>query len=219
MIVAAVEADGAIGNVNAVTPQPPAQGQKSSRRVAKNARLATIVFVELHIAQPEQGLRRALARMLALVQPGMNVEGIIVFIIKRHTPEEIQMLGRNTAGNHAPGLVKFSFSPDYQGAARILFEGSLAARHWSDPDIGSTIDKVEHHLLMIAAQTNNFFGILTTKLDHLIDTARRIEAAVNQIAKKYQGIGGLVSWQHFQQIGELRATTVNVSDNKGFHTS
>jgi hypothetical protein len=55
------------------------------------------------------------------------------------------------------------------------------------------------------------------ELRHKFDAPGHVSAAVNQVAQENQGIGRLFARQHRQQTLKLRATAMNVSDNKSFH--
>src|SRR5882672_10553034 len=81
-VVARVDADGAVENINSVTAQAAAPGQELSRGVAKDAGLAVIAFVKILVARPEQRVRRTLARVLPVFQTRMNVKRVVVFVIQ-----------------------------------------------------------------------------------------------------------------------------------------
>src|ERR1700704_5095136 len=106
MVVAGVETDGAVEDINPMAPQPAAQGQKRGRRMAEHARLAAIVFVKLHVSRPEQRLGFALARMFAMVQTRVHIKRIVVLMIERQAAEEIQMLHGYATGDRSPRIIK-----------------------------------------------------------------------------------------------------------------
>src|SRR5258708_2698301 len=149
--------------------------------------------------------------MLTLIQSGVHVKRKVVLMIERQAAEEIQMVRRHTARNREPRVIKFRIPAGRQRSSGILLKSSLAAGHRCDPDVGRALDKIEQHLLVITTQANNAIGILTAKLENLIDTARRIEPAIDQIAEKHQRVYGAVARQHLEQIRKLRAATMNVS--------
>src|SRR6185436_2614540 len=91
-VVAGIDADGAVRNVDAMSAHSSTQWQQGRRRVAKDARLAAIVFVKLHVAHPEQGLRRRVARVLGWFKTSMYVDCEIVFVVIGQRVEEIQVL-------------------------------------------------------------------------------------------------------------------------------
>ena len=91
-VVAGVDADGAVEEINPVTAQPAAPGQERGRRMAKDAGLAIVAFVETFVAGPEQSVRRTLARMFPIFQTGVNVKRVIVFVIERQLPHEFDLI-------------------------------------------------------------------------------------------------------------------------------
>src|SRR6185437_12429235 len=52
VVVAGVEADGAVRNINAVATEATAQGQQRRRGVAEDAGFPAVVLVEIHVAHP-----------------------------------------------------------------------------------------------------------------------------------------------------------------------
>src|SRR5205823_299733 len=78
-------------------------------------------------------------------------------------------------------------------------------------------DEVEQHLLVISAQANNAFGIVTAELPNMFDASRHISAAIDQIAKKNELVSGGVSRQEIQQRLKLSAAAVNVAYDESFH--
>src|SRR5438309_7503778 len=109
LIVAGVETDGTVEDIDAVTSESAAQRQKSCRRVTKHAWFAPIVFVKVHVARPEQRLRRAVAWVLAVVQARMNIERVIILVVERQGSKEIQVLRGNAPGDRGAGFAEFLF--------------------------------------------------------------------------------------------------------------
>src|SRR5262245_27664485 len=83
LIVSSVDSDRALENVYSVTTEAATQRQKSRRRVAKHARLPAITLKKIAVARPHQRRGRTFAGMLAVFQAGMNVQRIVVFMIRR----------------------------------------------------------------------------------------------------------------------------------------
>lgn len=106
VVVARINADGAVRDVDAVTPEASEQWQKRGRRVAEDARLAAILFIKVGVARPQQEMRVRFARVFALLQPGVDVESIIVFVIDRHLPEKFQMLKGDALFDSASRVLK-----------------------------------------------------------------------------------------------------------------
>src|ERR1051326_343310 len=94
-IVAGIDAYGAVENVNAMMAHPPSPRQKRGRRMTEDARLAVIVFEEMHVARPQQSLGLAVAWMLSLLQTGVHVKRIIIFVIQRQLTKKFQLMRRN----------------------------------------------------------------------------------------------------------------------------
>ena len=90
-------------------------------------------------------------------------------------------------------VLKFEFhrSPD------ILLDGLLAADRVMHPERVGGIDEVEQHLLVIAAQTNR--PGVAAQADGFIDRARRILAAVDEVAEQYERVARGVVGQHFNE--------------------
>ena len=98
-IVAGVDSDRAVEKINSMTPPTSSPRQQGRRRMSKDTGLAAIVFIELHVAAPQQIVRRAFARMLAMIQTGMDIKSVIVFVIKRHVAEKIDLVPGNAFDN------------------------------------------------------------------------------------------------------------------------
>src|SRR6185503_15607019 len=94
-VVSAVNPDGAVKDIDAVPSQTPAQREKRRRRMSEHTGFAVIALVKIHVSCPHQRKRRAIARMFALFESGMNVKGKVVFVIERQLPEEFNLISRN----------------------------------------------------------------------------------------------------------------------------
>src|SRR6185503_7165638 len=94
VVVAGVESDGAVRDVDAVTSESSSQRKQWRGRVSKHARLAAVVLVKIHVAHPQQRHRRALTRMLTLVEPCVHVNSKLILVIKRQLLHEREMLRR-----------------------------------------------------------------------------------------------------------------------------
>src|SRR6185503_2677367 len=92
------------------------------------------------------------------------------------------------------------------------------ANHRRQPDRRLSFEKVHQHLLMISAQTDNSLRILVAHPQDVFDTARRIGAAIDQVAKKNERVCFRISRQHIEQVEELRAPSVDVTNNESFHS-
>ena len=119
LVVAGVDADGAVRDVDAVAAEAPAQRQQRRRRVAEDAGLAVVVLVRIRVARPEEVLRASVSRgCLLAVEAGVDVEGVLVLVKERERAEEVEMLGgdgvERTCGAASPK------SPLTSGARRQL---------------------------------------------------------------------------------------------------
>ena len=70
---------------------------------------------------------------------------------------------------------------------------------------------------MISAQAEHLLGIRSAQIEHVLDTARHVRAAIDQVAEKDQLVHGLVARQHAEQVVKLRAAPVYVANDEGFH--
>ena len=91
-VIAGIDSDRAVRDIDAVSAHPSAQRKQWCGSVTKNARLSAVVFVKIHIAHPQQGLRRGVAWMLGGLKAGMHVDGVIVFVVIRKRVEKVQLL-------------------------------------------------------------------------------------------------------------------------------
>src|SRR6266536_4235188 len=116
--------------------------------MAKDARLASIVFIKLHIAHPQQGLRRSVARMLRWIETRMNVNRQVIFVVVRQLMKKVQMLWRNAVFDLAASIVQILLCRDTQTFSDILLEGSFTSRNRGNPKVGGAVDKVQQHLFV-----------------------------------------------------------------------
>ena len=93
VVVARVDADGAMRDVDTVATEATEQGQERGRRVAEDAGLAAILFIKLHVARPKKLVRVCIARVLTMIQPGVDVKRVVVLVVERHLAKEFQVLG------------------------------------------------------------------------------------------------------------------------------
>src|SRR5438874_8188338 len=70
---------------------------------------------------------------------------------------------------------------------------------------------------MITAQAKHSFPIITLKFCYQVNTAGRIGTTIDQVAQKYQHVGSLFAWKHFEQAMKLGATAMDIADDKSFH--
>ncbi len=113
--------------------------------------------------------------------------------------------------------IKVGFGAQPQRGAGVLRKGLIAPGRCLHPDEIARVQKIQQHLFVISAQTNNVFGIFAAQIQHVLDTARNVPAAINQVTEKDQLVGRLVARQHFEQAVKLRAASVDVADDESFH--
>src|SRR5262249_7575687 len=156
---------------DAVPTEPSAQRQERRRGVTEDAGLTAIALEETHVPRPHQFFRRAIARMLAILQSGVDIKCVSVFVIKGQIPEEVDLLGWNLSGNQLTRRIEIGFATNHQWHFGVLSVGAIAARWLFNPDQALIVNKVEQHLLVIAAQAEDAFGILAAKFKDVCDTA------------------------------------------------
>src|SRR5437867_3248268 len=216
-IVAGVDSNRAVTEIDAVTTEPPAQRQKRRRRVAKNTGLAMVALVKIGVAGPEQSMRRTVARMLSVFQTRVDIEREVVFVIERQRPKESDLIGGNFGRDQIARRAQVRFGAQPQRRAGVLRKRLIAARRRAHPGRVGVVKKIQKHLFVIAAQANHSLRILLTEVDYLSDTARHIRSAIDQIAEEDQLIDGFITRQDLQQTVKLCAASVNVADDEGFH--
>src|SRR5215211_2792854 len=89
-VIARVDADGAVRDVDAMAPEAPEQRQQRRRRVAEDAGLAVVVLIKIGVARPEEVARVGLLWVLLAVEPGVDVEGVLVLVEERERAEEFE---------------------------------------------------------------------------------------------------------------------------------
>ena len=177
-----VETDGAVRDVDAVPADAPAQREKRHGRVAEDAGLARVVFEEVLIARPEQDLCGRVARVLVVFETGVDVERVLIFVPERKLTEELKVRGWHGV---VEGLSEFDevvFGANLNGCAGVLPNGRFAADGDVQPEHFASVSKIQKHLLVIAAQTEDAVGLCLLERDYICDDARYLVAAINQVA-------------------------------------
>src|SRR5207249_4134864 len=129
-----------MGNINTMTAQSPAQRQQWRWGMTKDAGFAAIVLIKVQVAHPQQGLRLSILWMFVALQPGMNVNGVVVFVEIGQLVEKIQMLRRHAALNGAARVIKILLAGYRQSLAGILLKSALAAGDRSYPKVSAAFD-------------------------------------------------------------------------------
>src|SRR5690348_18256641 len=96
---------------------------------------------------------------------------------------------------------------------RVLLKRALTADYRLQPDRALSFEKVQQHLLVIPSQTDHALGILAAQLHNVVHAARRVGAAIDQVTEKNQRVVCRISRQHVEQVEELSATTMYVTDD------
>src|SRR6266700_3259165 len=122
----------------------------------------------------------------------MNIDGVVVLVEERRLPHKLEMLNGNLELDRAAQPVDFLFSIRDHGLAGVLFKGSLSSSNWCDPDIAGSFNKVQQHLLVIAAQAHHTLRVVLLQLSHEVDAAGGVWATIDQIAKKYYRVSSLI---------------------------
>jgi len=95
MLAAGIQTDTITINVNPKLSRASGFWKQLGRRVTKETQFARVLIVKVVIASPDQYLGWRLVYRHAGKQPGMNVNGLRILVIKRKRFEEGQMLARN----------------------------------------------------------------------------------------------------------------------------
>src|SRR5687768_13172969 len=111
----------------------------------------------------------------------MDVECVFVFVIEGPLAEKLQMFEGNLVFHGMPGFLNIYLAGYGKGFTGILFKGALPSSHRCNPDITGSRDEVQKHLFMITAQADYLLRIAAGKLEHMLDTARRIRSPVDEI--------------------------------------
>ena len=80
------------------------------------------------------------------------------------------------------------------------------------------IDKIQKHLFVIAAQTPDAFRIVTTEFGNVLDAARHVRPAIDEVAEKDERVRCFITRQQIEQPVQLRTTAVNVTNDECFHS-
>src|SRR6266851_3309886 len=99
-------------------------------------------------------MRRSFARMLTVVQSGVNIKRVIVFVIEGQAAEKFYLVSGYAFCDQRAHRFKVWFLLQTQSLAGVLLEGALAASGRCHPDLAGLIDKIQQHLFVITAQTN-----------------------------------------------------------------
>jgi hypothetical protein len=89
------------------------------------------------------------------------------------------MLGWNLLFHRVARIFKILFGLDLKRVACILLKSTFATGDWSNPQVCSSLDEVQQHLLMVTAQTQHAIGIGFRYLHHVFDTTGRIVTAID----------------------------------------
>src|ERR1043166_3155148 len=127
------------------------------------------------------------------------------------------MFSRKFLRKHLAHVLQIRFTTHAHRQTSVLLKRALAARDRRQPNRTEPIEKIHQHLLVIPTQTDDSLRILANHLDDVVHAARRISAAIDQVAEKHQRICLRISRQHIEQVEELRATTMYVANDKSFH--
>ncbi len=128
-----------------------------------------------------------------------------------------QMLYRKRLLKQLPHRLQILLAMHAHRFARVLLKRSLATRHRRQPNRTVPGEIIHQHLLVIPTQTNHSLRILAAKLQNVLDASRRIGAAVDQVAEKDQRIVCRIARQHVEQVEELRAPAMYVTNDKRSH--
>src|SRR5687768_16842666 len=105
------------------------------------------------------------------------------------------------AGFHLPArILQVLLFRNYQPLVRVLLESPFPSSYWSNPKISAALYEVEHHLLVVASQTNNALRIGFGQFLYEVYTAGRIWPTIDQVSQKDEGVIRLVTRNHFQQL-------------------
>src|ERR1043165_5906482 len=96
-----------------------------------------------------------LARVLAVIEASVNIERVVVLVIERHLAEELYVLPGHTLFNLAAGIVEIFFGFKMQKRLRVLLKLLVAARDVREPEARVVVQKIEHHLLVVAANDDD----------------------------------------------------------------
>src|SRR6266481_932268 len=144
---------------------------------------------------------------------------MVVFMIQRQLTQEIDLISGNLHCDELTSAVKVGLSPQTYRRLCVLPEGLVAAGCRRHPNQAGLIDKIQQHLFVVTAQANYFLRIFLTEIQHELDTAGNIRAAIDQIAQKDQRVRERIARQHVEQTVKLGAAAMDVANDEGFHRS
>src|SRR5688500_15869095 len=156
--------------------------------------------------------------MLTFIEPCMNVNRMVVFVVIGQTFHEAEMFHRNRTLQRESQIFLILLRIGPRRLPGVLLKRSLPTDHRRQPDRRLSLQKVHQHLIVISTQADHTLRILTTEFLHVLDTARRIRAAIDQIAEKNERVCFRISRQHIEQVEELRAPSVDVTNDESFHS-
>jgi hypothetical protein len=154
--------------------------------------------------------------VLARFEPGVNVKREIVFVKEWSALEELKMPGGQRIPHPLSGTVEIFRACNNERSAGVSLKGFLAACYVSQPQPDALFDKVDQHLLVIAAKAMNALWGTIFQREYPLDYSRRVCSTVDQIAEEDHGVV-LLARQSIEQQIELRCPAVYVSDDKRLH--
>src|SRR5215471_13842845 len=108
-VITSVNSNRAVDEINPVASKTPPQRKKRSRRMPKDTRLSAVALEKIHVPRPQQSLGRTIPGVLAAFEARMNIDRMLIFIIKRQTPKEIEVSGGNLLGKEFAGGFQIRF--------------------------------------------------------------------------------------------------------------
>src|SRR5207249_6853294 len=114
--------------------------------MTEHAGFTAIVLVEFHVAAPHQIMGRTFPRMLAMIQTGVDIQGVIILVIKRQAMKKLDVFGWNAFRHQLARLIKVRFLLYSQRLSGVLLKSSFAAGGWSHPDRRRLVEKIQQHL-------------------------------------------------------------------------
>src|SRR5205085_11805269 len=122
------------------------------RRVAEDAGLAVVVFVEVGIARPQEVARVRLARVLLAFESGVDVEGVFVLVEEREVSEEVEVRGWERVAYATLRLFPPRAKLVRQGPASVMIERLRTPGRGMTPEPPAFVEEVQNHLPVVAAQ-------------------------------------------------------------------
>src|SRR5882762_11427779 len=121
------------------------------------------------------------------------------------------MLRRHAALNRAARVIKILLAGYCQSLAGILLKSALAAGDRSYPKVRTAFNKIQQHLLVVAAQAKHAIRILALKFQYQVNTPGSVRAAIDEVAQKHECVGGFITRQHVEQAIDRKSTRLNSS--------